>query len=215
MPMRHAIASKADDGGRVGPRGAQMKHATTRALFSYWDSLRGERAAPERGEIEPGAIRHILADTFILEAAPDATARFRLAGTRLCMLLGAELRGRDFGSLWISARGRAEIGRMAAAVLDEAAGVVGSANGLTERGERADLEFLLLPLRHRGRTHARLLGAMSAAALPPWLGFDRIAHVETTSLRIIRPAGRERAQAPQTASAGRRRHLLVYPGGRA
>ena len=42
-----------------------MKHATTRMLFAYWDTLRGERAAPDRGEIEPGEIRHILADTFI------------------------------------------------------------------------------------------------------------------------------------------------------
>ena len=44
-----------------------MKHATSRMLFAYWDALRGERSSPERGAINPGAIRHILADTFILE----------------------------------------------------------------------------------------------------------------------------------------------------
>ena len=51
-----------------------MKHSTSRMLFSYWDALRGERAAPERSEIEPGEIRHILADTFILEIGPDRRA---------------------------------------------------------------------------------------------------------------------------------------------
>ena len=47
-----------------------MKHPTSRMLFSYWDGLRGARAARERGEIEPGEIRHILADTFVLEIDP-------------------------------------------------------------------------------------------------------------------------------------------------
>ncbi len=51
-----------------------MKHPTSRMLFSYWDSLRGDRAAPERGEIEPGAIRHILAETFILDLSEPAAA---------------------------------------------------------------------------------------------------------------------------------------------
>ena len=61
-----------------------MKHATSRLLFAYWDGLRGDRAAPERSQIEPGQIRHILADTFILAIEPDGQAEFRLAGTRAC-----------------------------------------------------------------------------------------------------------------------------------
>ncbi|HEY0354137.1 MAG TPA: PAS domain-containing protein, partial [Enterovirga sp.] len=65
-----------------------MKHATSRMLFSYWDSLRGERAAPERSDVEPGAIRHILADTFILGIDGEAGATFRLAGTRCSALFG-------------------------------------------------------------------------------------------------------------------------------
>ena len=76
-----------------------MKHAATRMLFSYWDALRGERAAPDRGEIEPGEIRHILADTFILENE-DGPARFRLAGTRLCALFGCELKNAPFSAIW-------------------------------------------------------------------------------------------------------------------
>src|SRR4051794_37663355 len=69
-----------------------MKHAASRMLYAYWDGARGERAAPERSEIEPGAIRHILADTFIQIGAHGA-AEFRLAGTRLCAPFGRELRG--------------------------------------------------------------------------------------------------------------------------
>ncbi len=43
-----------------------MKHPASRALHAYWERLRGERAAPERAEIEPGQIRHLLADSLIL-----------------------------------------------------------------------------------------------------------------------------------------------------
>ena len=76
-----------------------MKNASTRLVFEYWDGLRGERAAPERGEIEPGALRHALADTFVLENEPIGPV-FRLAGTRLCALFGREQRGRAFAALW-------------------------------------------------------------------------------------------------------------------
>ena len=61
-----------------------MKFPTSRLLHAYWDRIRGERSAPERSEIEPGAIRNLLADSLILElAAAQRTATIRLAGTRL------------------------------------------------------------------------------------------------------------------------------------
>ncbi|MEJ1934798.1 PAS domain-containing protein, partial [Nostoc sp. NIES-2111] len=70
-----------------------MKHPASRTLFSYWDTLRGERTAPERSELDPGAIRNILADTFILEVDAGQTFPFRLAGTRVCALYGRDLKG--------------------------------------------------------------------------------------------------------------------------
>ena len=44
-----------------------MKHPSNRELFDYWNERRGERLAPERADIEPAAIRHVLGDTFVLE----------------------------------------------------------------------------------------------------------------------------------------------------
>ena len=37
-----------------------MRHAASKDLFRYWETLRGSRPAPERGEIEPAEIRGIL-----------------------------------------------------------------------------------------------------------------------------------------------------------
>ena len=59
-------------------------------------------AAPERTEIEPGAIRGVLADAFILALDRGSGHPIRLAGTRLCALFGREIKGKSFLDLWTS-----------------------------------------------------------------------------------------------------------------
>ena len=191
-----------------------MKHPTSRMLFSYWDSLRGDRAAPERGEIEPGAIRHILADTFILEVGAGNRAAFRLGGTRLCALFGHELKGEALHGLW-PAEAQDEMRQLIDIVVDETAGLVVGVVGATNDKATIDLEMVLLPLRHRGKTNARIVGAMSAAALAPWIGLHPITHLRTVSHRVIWPCGRPVAAAPVgEAAIGTRGHLVVHRGGR-
>src|ERR1700691_6391576 len=77
-----------------------MKHAASRELYAYWEERRGQRPAPERADIEPGAIRAALSDTFILELDAGDGHSFRLAGTRVCALFGRELKGESFIDLW-------------------------------------------------------------------------------------------------------------------
>ena len=191
-----------------------MKHASTRMIFSYWDALRGERAAPDRGEIEPGEIRHVLADTFLLEIGPGGAVEFRLAGTRLCALFGRELKGGGFARLW-PPYGAPEVGRLIEIVADETAGLVAGLVGATDEDDAVDLEMILLPLRHRGRPHARILGAMSPAAVPPWIGFRPVRELTTTSLRVIRPPVRAAPGSGADASLDeRRRRFVVHQGGR-
>ena len=194
-----------------------MKHATTRLIFSYWDSLRGERSAPERGEIEPGAIRHVLADTFILEVAPERTAAIRLAGTRICAFFGRELRGEPFAGLWHADSGT-DVRRLIDIVVEEAAGCVAGLAAVTEEGAALDLEMILLPLRHRGKPHARVLGALSPSVIPPWIGLYPVRHLTTSSLRVLWPSGRgsQLVRGDHGGSAAeRRRGFVVHAGGRA
>ena len=77
-----------------------MKHAASRELYAYWEERRGRRAAPERAEIEPGAIRGALSDAFILSLDAARGHPLRLAGTRVCALFDRELRGEPFLRLW-------------------------------------------------------------------------------------------------------------------
>lgn len=189
-----------------------MKNKSTRLVFDYWDQLRGERAAPERGEIEPGALRHALADTFILENEPIGPV-FRLAGTRVCALLGEELRGRAFTALWQDVQTQTDMRRLAETVMDESAGAVAGLSGETSLGSPLYLELLLLPLRYRGRTHARMLGALSTAATPGWLGLDTLVSMRMISLRMLWPPAEQRPMVPVPQRMVPK--LMVLPGGRA
>ena len=197
-----------------------MKHDATRMIFSYWDSLRGERAAPERGEIDPGEIRHALADTFILEVSPRHHTSIRLAGTRLCALFGGELKGRPFGDLWTEAA-QGEIERCIEAVIDDTAGIVAGVTGSAEAGHVLDLEMLLLPLRYRGKTHQRILGALSPASLPTWIGLRSVEALDVKTTRVITHAspvspilGPAPLAPPPAVVGDPRRRFVVHQGGR-
>jgi hypothetical protein len=169
-----------------------VKLAASQELYSYWNLLRGQRSAPERAEIDPGAIRGILADTFILEADSANRYPLRVAGTRTNALFLTELRGQTFLDLW-QAADQPEIATLLSGVTDDAAAVLaGAATG--PRGLRAlELEILLLPLRHHGNTHARVLGACTPASVPSWMGLLPAAPMKLLSFRML---GRVENQLP-------------------
>jgi hypothetical protein len=190
-----------------------VKTATTRKLFAYWNERRGSRLAPERGDIEPAAIRDVLGNSFIISFDPPADHPFRLAGTKMCALFGHELKDEPFGALWDAASQKL-VRETVAIVADEAAPVVAGAAAATAEGT-FDLELLLLPLYHRGKRHVRLLGALTPVAVPYWLGLVRVTTLTLGALRHVGPAI-ETLEAPRLVKgSGRpRRGLTVYDGGR-
>lgn len=161
-----------------------MKQAATRQLYAYWDELRGERLSPERGEIDPAAIRGILADTFILEVDEAKRYPFRLSGTRFNALFMEDLKGRSFECLWAE-RDRADIGNLLASVCDEAAAIVAGVDAAPANRPPIELELLLLPVRHLGKTHARILGCMAPAKLESWIGLIPAKCLSLRALRIL------------------------------
>jgi hypothetical protein len=61
-----------------------MQMPSTNTLYTYWNTIRGARSAPDRKDIDPTRIREALANTFILELNEDDKFSFRLAGSHLC-----------------------------------------------------------------------------------------------------------------------------------
>src|SRR3979411_3341429 len=120
-----------------------MKHSSIRELYDYWNLRRGSRAAPERSEIEPGAIRRVLADTFMLAFDTRTGHPFRIAGTRVCAAFGRELKGEVFADLW-AAESKDLIRDILTVVAQETIGVVMSARGKSAGGATLELEVLIL-----------------------------------------------------------------------
>jgi len=192
-----------------------MKQASSRELFGYWAARRGTRIAPERGEIEPSAIRRALGDVFILEFDRGLGHPFRLAGTRVCALFGRELKNEHFTDLWDGSR--AAIADLLDGIADEATGLVASASGHTAEGWAQDVELVLLPLAHRGDTHARMIGALAPLSVPFWLGAAKLGPLTLGNIRHLDPALETATAARLVAgdrTAARRATFTVYEGGR-
>jgi len=195
-----------------------MKHSSTRELFDYWDMRRGARSAPERSEIEPGAIRRVLADTFMLTFDPCAGHPFRIAGTRVCAAFGRELKGVAFTEIWARAS-QDPIRELMTTVATETVGVVAGATGRSCGGAALELEFLVLPLAHRGGAGTRMLGALVPTEVPYWLGVETLGQLSLGITRYLGPLTGPYSGSrslPAVPSNARVRHgLVVYDGGQA
>jgi hypothetical protein len=189
-----------------------MKHAASRELYAYWQGKRGTRAAPERTEIEPGAIRGVLADAFVLALDRSAGHPVRLAGTRMCALFGREIKGEPFLDLWASSN-RATMEGLMSILFDECTGTIAGATAQNEKGDSVELELLLLPLSIRRPIFARAIGVLAPLKIPPWLGASPVGPVALGGRRHIGSTIEKRLQPRFMAPRGRR-GLMVYEGGR-
>jgi len=215
-----------DGGAPERIKGVEMRQAATQELYSYWNRLRGARLSPEREEIDPTEIRHILADTMILEADDERQYPIRISGTRLNALFCNEQKGVPLVSLF-APEDRAGVSLMAEAVLDSQRPAVAGLIAEAELGEDAPLELLLLPLRHRGKTHARLLASLTPQALPSWFGLRAARSLRLVAMRFLdsvealQPATLVKLAEPAKKPASlvsrsgfRRFSFFVIPGGR-
>jgi len=137
-----------------------MKHPSSREFFAYWDEKRGEARAPDRSEIEPGAVRELLGDIFVLSYDGAAGHPFRVAGTRVCALLGRDLKDRSFSALF-APDARREIEDIIAVVAEEMLAAVAGITATAEDGSPAHLELLLLPFSARAHTPLSLTGLLA------------------------------------------------------
>src|SRR3954463_13357057 len=117
-------------------QGQGMKHPSSREFFAYWDEKRGVNRAPDRSEIEPNAVRGLLGDIFVLSYDHAAGYPFRVAGTRVCALLGCDLKDRSFSALF-APQARREIEEIIAVVSEEMLAAVAGITATAQDGATA------------------------------------------------------------------------------
>jgi hypothetical protein len=190
-----------------------MKTAACRRLFDYWNERRGSRAAPERGDLDPGAIAPILSDSFMLAVDAAAGHPLRLAGTRMCALFCREIKGVPFENLF-PPECRRDVGDLVVVVADELAPVVAGVT-VQPAGDlpAADVELLLLPLYVNGRRNARVLGLFAPLVVPYWIGTYPVVGLSLGAWRHLRVVAAP-PLVPVRLPAAIRRSWVVLDGGR-
>lgn len=190
-----------------------MKQPITRELYAYWSRLKGARLAPEHNDIDLLAIRHLLANVFTIQIDRLRQFPLKMCGTRINAYWLSEQKGRSFLDLWeVEDRGR--IASAIADVLEGVEPLVAGAHIDAHESAALDMELLLLPLRHFGKTHALMLGALTPAQHPAWLGRRRAAGLTLRSMRIVH-ASELHMPTLRHVDAPAPPSLVIHEGGRA
>jgi hypothetical protein len=158
-----------------------MKHPSNREFFAYWDKQRAGAPAPERSDIEPDAVRELLGDVFVLSYDAAAGYPFRVAGTRVCALLGRDLKDQSFSAMF-AAEARREIEEIIAVVSEEMMPAVAGISATCNDGSTAHLELLLLPFNARAHSPLSLTGLLA----PFKNEHNVLRDLKVTSYRYIR-----------------------------
>lgn len=136
-----------------------MKHPASREFFGYWDDRRGSAAAPERSDLAPEGVRHLLGDIFVLGCNAAQDYPFRVAGTRVCALVGHDVKGIGFTALF-RGTSRATVADLVAVVATETMPTVAGVAASGANGRAVPLELLLLPFSARWHGPLSLTGLL-------------------------------------------------------
>jgi hypothetical protein len=182
-----------------------MKHPSSREFYAYWDRMRGNLPAPDRSDIEPSAVRELLGDIFVLSYDAEAGYPFRVAGTRVCALLGRDLKDQSLSALF-KREARGEIEDMIAVVAEETLPAIAGITATSKTGETAHLELLLLPFSARAHAPVSLTGVLA----PFESELNRLENFGLTSYRYLH---RQEKLLPRTIRKLQvARGFMVYEG---
>jgi hypothetical protein len=159
-----------------------MKHPSTRELYEYWDKQRAGAAAPDRRAIEPGPIRHLLGDTFVICCDQGPRFPLRVAGTRICAMVGRDLKGQDFLDLWARAS-RRQIEDFLSIATEESLATVAGVTAFTDKLSPVYLELLLLPFAPSVLVPHSVTGSLVALTVPAELEHSSLRDFSLTTWR--------------------------------
>jgi len=159
-----------------------MKHPATRELYEYWDKQRCGAPAPERGALEPAPIRHLIGDMFVV--ACDDALRFplRVAGTRICAMIGRDVKGEDLLELFARAS-RRKVEDFLSMATEESLATIAGVTAFTDSRASVHLELLLLPFAPSVLAPQSVTGSLVTVGVPATLGHSPLRDLSLTTWR--------------------------------
>ncbi|MBB4064876.1 PAS domain-containing protein [Gellertiella hungarica] len=161
-----------------------MELKISRDIVDYWNDIRGGRPAPLRAELKPAPISALLPDLFILQWDDSGEIVFRLAGTRVCLLMGKELRERSFTALW-PPRQRAGIQGLVHQVAEHLRPVSLHVSGYRRELDPLHFEMVLLPVLEEGGQGCRVLGSFAPVQASAWQTLEPVSILQAEHIRAI------------------------------
>jgi hypothetical protein len=174
---------------------AQLILREQRELYDYWRACAQSRPLPSRYDIDPVAIPHLLPGLSLLDAGDGLDSlQYRLAGTRVREIYGAEITGRavfDVGFQQKRDYWRAVYGK----VIDERLPMQGAVRGPAAGREHLFLVWMRLPLAGLSGAVERVLGYDAAVPSSLALTGASPALEESEESRLSPTSGNRRATA--------------------
>lgn len=179
------------------------------SLKTYWDRLRAGRIAPYRAEIDPRQFESALENMFIIEKLGPDNMRIRLAGMKICEMMGMEVRGMQPAFL-IDETDRVRFDRLLHVVMSEPA-VVELKLAAPNRAGVYRATMLLMPLRSDFGDINRVIGCTSGDGdlFAPPLGFT----IDDVAVTPVEPSQGTEAKQAMPGFAEAQAEFAVGQGG--
>jgi hypothetical protein len=161
-----------------------MKHRNSHFAVGYWSRIRNGRALPDQADVDPRVLKRLLPFVFLLDARPDGSFVYRLAGTALCERFGGELRGRHFLGHW-DADSRARLTALLHQALARKLPATFISVGATDDCRMIETETVLMPLTFGGDAR-RFLGVAQIMSDVGSLAGRPITFERLVSSKIVR-----------------------------
>ncbi len=164
---------------------AHIRHPGTRALFSFWEKIRGEKAAPGRDDLDLRQISPIVPNLLILERDHlHQSYKWRLAGSEICQLYRQKLTSTNALAGWGGFE-RNTLKQLFDTVVTGLQPCLVRFRLSTDLGQVIGAELLGLPILAKNGTRFHVFGGIFPLRDISQLGYGSVTGLELSAARSI------------------------------
>ena len=164
---------------------AHIRHPGTRALFSFWEKIRGEKAAPGRDDLDLRQISPIVPNLLILERDHlHQSYKWRLAGSEICQFYRQKLTSTNALAGWGGFE-RNTLKQLFDTVVTGLQPCLVRFQLSTDLGQVIGAELLGLPILAKNGTRFHVFGGIFPLRDISQLGYDSVTGLELSAARSI------------------------------